>query len=67
MENGGIKMETFNEEFMNLTIGNLLEITKQYKKMENLLVKQEETLKKLKIKYPNIKEDFNLDEFIKKC
>lgn len=61
-------MGSFSEDFEGLTIGQLRKLTEDYSKMQDIIKKQEETIKKLKIKYPtkNVDDnDFNMDKFLK--
>lgn len=55
------------EQFEHMTIADLRKLTEDYKKCQDIISKQEETIAKLKIKYPNNKvdDDFDLDKFLK--
>lgn len=60
-------MGSFSEDFEGLTIGQLKKMTEDFSKMQDIIAKQEETIKKLKIKYPNKKVDddgFDVNAFI---
>ena len=54
------------DQFENMTIGDLRKLTEDYGKALDVIQKQEETIKKLKIKYPNkdAGEDVDLNKLI---
>lgn len=54
------------EQFEHMTIADLRKLTEDYAKCQDMIAKQEETIQKLKIKYPNNKvdEDFDINKFL---
>jgi hypothetical protein len=54
-------------QFEHMTIADLRKLTEDYEKCQGIIKKQEDTIAKLKIKYPNNKvdDDFDLDKFLK--
>lgn len=62
--------ESMIKLFENMTIGDLRKLTEDYKKCQDIIAKQEETIKKLKIKYPtkNVDdEEFDINKLLKEC
>lgn len=61
-------MGSFNKQFEDMTIGDLRKLHEDYLGCQDIIKKQEETIKKLKIKYPNKKvddePDFDVDKFL---
>lgn len=58
---------SFPKSFESFTIGQLKQLHEQYLKCQDVIEKQQETIKKLKIKYPNAKVDeekFDVEKFI---
>lgn len=57
-------------QFENMTIADLRKLHEDFSKCQNIIKKQEETIQKLKIKYPNKKLDednFDMNKFIAEC
>lgn len=55
------------EQFENMTIGDLRKLHEDFEKCQEIISKQEETIKILKIKYPNKnidEERFDLNKFL---
>jgi hypothetical protein len=58
------------EQFEHMTIGDLRKLTEEYKRCQDIIAKQEETIKKLKIKYPtkNVDDEkFDINKIIEEC
>ncbi|KKM94841.1 hypothetical protein LCGC14_1194190 [marine sediment metagenome] len=53
-------------QFEDLTIGQLRKLNEEYPKLQDLIKKQEEDIKLLKIKYPNksLKQDQTAEEVL---
>jgi len=53
-------------QFEHMTIADLRKLTEDYAKCQEMIAKQEETIQKLKIKYPNNKvdDDFDINKFL---
>lgn len=53
-------------QFENMTIADLRKLTEDYAKCQEMIAKQDETIQKLKIKYPNNKvdNDFDINKFL---
>lgn len=56
-------------QFEHMTIGDLRKLTEDYKKCQDIIAKQENTIKLLKAKYPNkqVGEEFDLNKIIEEC
>lgn len=55
------------KQFEHMTIGDLRKLTEDYLKCQDIIAKQEETIKLLKIKYPNKivdEEDYDINKFL---
>lgn len=62
--------ESIIKLFENMTIGDLRKLTEDYKKCQDIIAKQEETIKLLKVKYPtkNVDEEkFDINKIIEEC
>lgn len=58
------------EQFENMTIGDLRKLHEDFEKCQDIIAKQEETIKLLKIKYPNKSVDdekFDINKLIEEC
>lgn len=53
-------------QFENMTIADLKKLTEDYDKCQDIIAKQQETIQKLKIKYPNKRVD-DADDILKEC
>lgn len=54
-------------QFEHMTIADLRKLTEDFAKCQEIIAKQEETIKLLKIKYPNKivdEEDYDINKFL---
>lgn len=59
-------MGSFNKDFENMTVAQLKKLTEEYQRCQEIIQKQDETIRLLKAKYPTKKtgDELDLDKLI---